>query len=348
MKLLDYLNRQSRGLVIVIDLSLTIFLCFLDYLSGPDIAFAFFYLFPISLAAWFLGKREGIIISIVSSAALLLPDFISGRIYFHPAIPFWNIIVRLGVFLVVTYILAGLKASREREKELNQFIIHDLRSPLGNVMSGLSIMKDNAEETGDTEQSELVELCQESCNRILTLINSLLDLDRLESGKMQLKLQEVNVRKLIESAVAQVKVMASTNKIVLNTSVDENIHTVKTDFDLTLRVIVNLLSNAIKFSNSDSAVNIKVTKQDNKGIVFSVADKGRGIPPEWLDKVFDKFTQVESNKSGTIVTGSGIGLTFCSLAVKSLGGNIWLKSKIDEGTTISFTLPPHDKSYKNN
>ncbi len=74
-------------------------------------------------------------------------------------------------------------------------------------------------------------------------------------------------------------------------------------------------------------------------LTFSVIDQGCGIPKEWADKIFDKFTQVDDHKAGGTVIGSGLGLTFCRLAVESLGGHIWLESKVDKGTTIAFTLP---------
>jgi signal transduction histidine kinase len=112
-----------------------------------------------------------------------------------------------------------------------------------------------------------------------------------------------------------------------------------TDFELTMRVLVNLLSNAIKFSSPESVVTVRVTSSDTAMLTFSVIDQGRGIPKEWGDRVFDKFTQVEADRKRGPVVGSGLGLTFCRLAVESLGGHIWLESKVEKGTTIAFTLP---------
>ena len=277
--------------------------------------------------------------SVAGAISWLIADLLAGQIYSHPAIPYWNAAVRLGFFLIVTQALSGLKASKERQEELSQFIVHDLRSPLGNVMTGLQTLQEVADETMDTTQKDLIQMCLTSCNRMLTLVNSLLDLARLEGGHMPLQSSEVNVKELVESSLKQVTVWAGRNHVTLDCDLAAGVEMVYTNFGLTMRVLVNLLSNAIKFSRPESVVTVRVAPSDTAMLTFSVIDQGRGIPKEWADRVFDKFTQVEAHKTGGIAVGSGIGLTFCRLAVESLGGHIWLESKIDKGTTIAFTLP---------
>lgn len=103
--------------------------------------------------------------------------------------------------------------------------------------------------------------------------------------------------------------------------------------------MINLLSNAIKFGRPESAVTVRVTAGDTANLTFSVIDQGRGISKEWADKLFNRFVQVEAHKKEGILVGSGLGLVFCRQAVELLGGHIWLESKENEGTTITFVLP---------
>ena len=336
---MEYLSKQSKSSLVVLGLVFIPLLGVIDYLTGPEISFSIFYLLPISLTAWLVGKRAGIAMSVAGATSWLIADLLAGHIYSHPAIPYWNATVRLGFFLIVTHALSGLRASRERQEELNQFIVHDLRSPLGNVVTGLQILQEIASETMDATQKDLIQMCLVSCNRMLTLINSLLDLARLEGGQMPLQLSEVNVKELVESSLKQVTVWAGRNHVTLDCNLEAGVEMVYTDFGLAMRVLVNLLSNAIKFSRPESVVTVRVTPSDTAMPTFSVIDQGQGIPKKWASRVFDKFTQVEAHKTGGTVIGSGLGLTFCHQAVESLSGHIWLESKVDKGTTITFTLP---------
>ncbi len=339
MKVMEYLSKRSKSSLIVLGIVFILLLGMTDYLTGPELAFSIFYLLPISLTAWFVGERIGIVMSVAGATSWLVADLLAGPIYSHPVIPYWNATVRLGFFLIVTHALSGLKTSRERQGELGQFIVHDLRSPLANVMTGLQTLQEIAGETMDTTQKDLIQMCLVSCNRMLTLVNSLLDLARLEGGHMPLQLSSVNVKELAESSLKQVTVWAGRNHVTLDYDLEADAETVYTDFELTMRVLVNLLSNAIKFSKPESVVTVRVTPSDTAMLTFSVIDQGRGIPKEWADKAFEKFAQIEAHKMGGAVVGSGLGLTFCRLAVESLGGHIWLESEAGKGTTISFTLP---------
>jgi signal transduction histidine kinase len=339
MKIIEYLSKRSRAFLILASLILILIVGIFDYLTGPEMSFSVFYLLPISLSAWFLGKRAGIATSAACACVGMITDLLSGHIYSHPAMPYWDAIVRLSFFLIVTYALSGLKASRERQKELSQFIVHDLRSPLSAVMMGLEALHETGVETMDEAQQGLVQMCRVSCTRMLTLVNSLLDLARLEAGHMLLQMREVNVKELIESSLGQMSIWAERNHVRLDLDIEPSVATVYTDPELAERVLVNLLSNAIKFSGPNSVISVRVAPSDAAMVTFCVIDHGRGIPQEWTDRVFDKFAQVEARKTQVPVPSSGLGLTFCRQAVESLGGRIWLDSHELQGTTVTFTLP---------
>jgi signal transduction histidine kinase len=339
MRLMKYLHKLPKPSLIILGIVFILALGIIDYLTGPEISFSIFYLIPISLTAWLVGKSGGIVMSAAGATSWLVADLLAGHVYSHLAIPYWNAIVRLGFFLIVTYSLSQLRFSRERQDELGHFIVHDLRSPLGNIMTGLQTLQEVAGETMDATQRGLIQVCLVSCNRMLTLINSLLDLASLEEGRLPLQLSEVNVKELVETSLNQVTVWASRNHITLNSDIQSGDEVVYTDFELTMRVLVNLLSNAIKFSSPETVVTVRVAALDNTGLIFSVVDQGRGIPKEWAGRVFDKYTQVEFHKARGRVIGSGLGLTFCRLAIESLNGRIWLESDEGKGTTVVFTLP---------
>ncbi len=337
-RLLEFFNKQSKVSLTVLGLVLVFLLGTLDYLTGPELSFSIFYLLPISMAAWFVGRRSGIGVSVVSATAWFTADLMAKHVYSHPATPYWNTIVRLGFFLTVSYVLSALKASIDRQEELAQFIVHDLRSPLGNVITGLQTLQEAADKTMDTAQRELVGICLTSSNYMLLLINSLLDLARLESGHMPLQPGETSTSELVESSFGQVAILAERKQVTLTLQSNTDVKQIYADPDVTTRVLVNLLSNAIKFSRSQSAVVIYIETSDANMLAFRITDQGPGIPDEWVDRVFDKFAQVDARKAGGAI-GSGLGLTFCRLAVQAQGGQIWLESEVGKGTIVTFTLP---------
>ncbi len=314
-----------------------------DYVTGAEFVISIFYLIPIALVAWLVSRRAGIMISLWCAFLAFVADFPAGQVYSVPTIPYWNTAMLLGMFLIVTYALSSLREAQERRQELEQFIVHDLRSPLANAISGLETMQDLGVETLDATQKSLLEMCLVSCNRMLTLINSLLDLAHLESRQMPLQCERVGVSDVVEQSLLHVSVWARRNHVGLAHQMAAEVETVYADRTLVMRVLVNLLGNAIKFSPANSLITVQVSPKETGWAVFSVADQGRGMPQEWATKVFDKFVQVDAHKAGRGV-GSGLGLTFCREAVEAQGGRIWVESEPDHGTTVIFTLPTQPSS----
>jgi signal transduction histidine kinase len=338
-KLWASLSRRSRSFLVLLCLLIAVLLSAIDYLAGPELSFSIFYLFPVSLVTWLVGRRSGIFLSAVSAGLWFAADLLTRYpSYSHPAIPYWNAAVRLGFFLIVACATSALRSSQERREELAQFIVHDLRTPLSNVTTGLQTLREIRGEGTDAVQENLIEMCLVSCNRMLTLINSLLDLAQLESGHMSLMQSEVDAKGLIVASLEQVTVWARRNRVTLTSRLDPGVGTVYADSAVTIRVLVNLLSNAIKFSKPDSVVAIRAAQGEAGMVALSVADQGQGIPKALAGRVFDKFVQVDAHKTGG-AAGSGLGLTFCRLAVEAQGGHIWLESEVDVGTTVTFTLP---------
>jgi signal transduction histidine kinase len=340
-RLMEYLGSQPKRSLVMLGLLLTVLLGAADYLTGPELSFSIFYLIPVCLVAWFVDRRAGVAMSVIGAVVWLMADLAAGHFYSHPAIAYWNATVRLGFFIITSalaFAVSALRTSHERQEDLVRFIAHDLRSPLSIVIGGLQALKDIGGETTDMTQKDLVETCIVSGNRMLMLVNSLLDVARLESEQMPLQLSQADVRDLIASSLKQVEWWAQEQHITIVLQQDPGVTSVYADPAVTERVLVNLLSNAIQFSQRESTITIRIASLNASTVVFSVTDRGCGIPKEWLGRVFDKFAQVEAHETGNRI-GSGLGLTFCRLAVEAQGGRIWLKSAINKGTTVTFTLP---------
>jgi len=336
---LEDLQKQSLRNIFILGIILIFVIATMDYFTGFELSFSVFYLIPIALITWFgKDRRVGILTAIIGAIVWLTVDALSGQTYSLALVPFWNAGVRLGFFLIVVFSLSSLQAATERREELAQFIVHDLRAPLSNTLSGLTLLLEISGDSLDSMQQEIVQISLASSNRMLTLVNSLLDLAQLESGKFKVNLQPVAVQGVVNIALEQGFAMAKRGEVTLVGDVDEGVENMLADNDLVVRVLVNVLSNALKFSPTGSTVQIRASRHENQQVAIHVHDEGKGIPKEWADKVFDKFAQVDAKRQGTII-GSGLGLTFCRLAIEAQGGRIWLTSEVDKGTTVSFTLP---------
>jgi signal transduction histidine kinase len=250
-------------------------------------------------------------------------------------LPAWNLAIRLAVYLAMTYFLVELLAARRRNEELSGLIIHDLRSPLANIMAGLDLLRYGEIEQSAGERETVIELCLASGHRMLTLIQSLLDTSRLEAGRMPLHVEDVRPLDLVESALGQMSLAASRSNVAVESSVEPDSQCVHADRVLTERMLVNLLANALKYSPPGGRIVLSASAPNAREVAFSVADEGPGVPAEWSRRVFDRFAQVEGRGSG----GSGLGLAFCAMASKIQGGRIWLESRNGNGTTVTFTLP---------
>jgi signal transduction histidine kinase len=206
----------------------------------------------------------------------------------------------------------------------------------------------------DTMQKEIVAMSLRSGYRLLGLVNELLDVSKMESGEMTLYRSQVDVPTIVREATELVaQVNTSDTSRILNSFADE-LPPVSADQDLLRRVLVNLIGNAMKFTPEKGSVTITAARADSLGpevqddaaastqavpaLVISVSDEGEGIPPEDRQRIFQKFGQVESRRAGRKMS-TGLGLTFCKLAVEAHGGHIWVESEIGKGSTFHFSIP---------
>jgi signal transduction histidine kinase/CheY-like chemotaxis protein len=229
-------------------------------------------------------------------------------------------------------------------------VSHELRTPLTSVLGFAKITKKRLEEkifpiTDQSDPKTVKTIEQISTNlgvviaegeRLTTLINDVLDLAKIEAGKMEWNMEEVYLPDIVERAIAATSALFEQKNLVLEKKIEEGLPIISGDRDKLIQVVVNLLSNAVKFTK-EGAVHVKVY-QDKDGIVVGITDTGIGIAPEDHDKVFEQFKQVGDTLTDK-PKGTGLGLPICKEIVERHGGKIWLQSELGAGSTFYFMLP---------
>ncbi len=238
----------------------------------------------------------------------------------------------------IQWILRDITARKELDalrEDMTSMIFHDLRSPLGNIVSSLEMMSGLLPE--DETLNSMLTIAKNSTGRIHRLVNSLLDINRLESGQEIADQNPIDPVALIREAIRDVEPGVAARQQTLYNRATTVLPLVWVDVDMIYRVLINLLENAIKFTPVGGRIDIGAqTAPDGMFVNFWVRDNGPGIAPSERDRIFEKFTRLRGrNRPG----GLGVGLAFCRLAVNGHGGRIWIESEIDKGTTFWVALP---------
>ena len=228
-----------------------------------------------------------------------------------------------------------LRAAREAQDALTHMIVHDMRTPLTSIITGLQTAQQSDYDSELTP--EMVDHALSGANRLLLMVNDLLDISKLESGMMTLNTDVFPIRQPIEVAVTIVGPLARDKDVALVVS-NQDRDTVQADRELVRRIVVNLLGNALKFAPRKSTIRIDVERIGRASVKVSVSDNGPGIPPEHQQRIFEKFHQVNNGDTNGLPS-TGLGLTFCKMAVEVQGGEIGVQSVPGEGSTFYFTLP---------
>ncbi|WP_204106634.1 MULTISPECIES: ATP-binding protein [Spirulina sp. CCY15215] len=232
----------------------------------------------------------------------------------------------------------------ERMKdEFISVVSHELRTPLTSIHGALNLLSSGLVDLTSKKGERIIQIAAENVERLVRLVNDILELERLESGKFKLDKKLVNTVTLIALAIEQMQVMAHREGVLFEIDAEKIQFTA--DRDRIFQVLTNLLSNAIKFSDRGSTIFLSAKaltlEAENATILFTVKDEGRGIPPEKIEEIFERFHQVDasdSRKKG----GTGLGLTICRSIVEQHGGQIWVESECDRGSCFYFQLPITD------
>ncbi len=226
------------------------------------------------------------------------------------------------------------QALDELRADLTSMIFHDLRSPLGNIISSLEVLQTTLPKEEEAARSVL-SIALRSSRRLLRLVESLLDLGQLEAGQAVLHKALSPINALLVEAVEEVLPIAEAKGHVVQFELASNLPTVTMDVDMIRRVIINLLENAIKYTRAEGRI-VVMARRDEAKVLVGVKDNGPGIAPHDQQRIFERFTRV--HRTGP-TKGLGLGLAFCRLAVEAHGGRVWVESELGKGATFYFTLP---------
>lgn len=217
-------------------------------------------------------------------------------------------------------------------------VSHELRTPLTTIQGYITFLRSEKSGNLNVEQKECLKISEETADQLNYLIEELLDLSKIEAGEFKVKLTSVDMREIVEKAVLSLKLFADEQGVLLKNHLAQNLPNALADSERILQVVVNLLKNSIKFNKRGGEANITASYAgQNNRIVFSISDTGIGISKDHIDKIFDKFYQVDTSgkrKYG----GCGLGLAITKSIVELHRGRIWVESKLNEGSKFFFEL----------
>jgi len=229
-----------------------------------------------------------------------------------------------------------LEVASQHKSEFLANMSHELRTPLNAIIGFSEVLTDRMFGELNEKQEEYLKDIYASGTHLLSLINDILDLSKIEAGRMELELTDFDLPTALDSALTLVRERAGRRGIRLESAIDERLGEVRADERKIRQVVLNLLSNAIKFTPEGGRIEVRAVPVD-ESVEVSVSDTGVGIAPEDQERVFEEFRQVGT--ADKKAEGTGLGLTLCRKFIQLHGGRIWVKSQLGQGSTFTFSLP---------
>jgi len=243
----------------------------------------------------------------------------------------------IGVLMVFTDATEERELAQARE-DLSRMIVHDLRSPLTAINTSMKLLNEMVSpehSLGKTVQ-KTTEVSQRAVRKLLYLVDSLLDIAKMESGTMTLETEDCSLRVLAENVRTELWPLAEELDIRMEVDVANDLPTLMIDGQKIERVLLNLVDNALKFTPVGGLVQIRARRDTSNRVRVEVTDNGPGVPDEFKTRIFDRYQQADQR--GSHRRGTGLGLTFCKLTVEAHGGNIWIEDNPGGGSIFVFTL----------
>jgi len=230
-----------------------------------------------------------------------------------------------------------LKEIDKMKSDFFSLMAHELRTPLASIKEGTNLMLEGIGGEVTDKQKRLLTITSEQSNRLIDLVNSLLDLSKIEAGMIALNLTNSDIKSLINKAVAETEPLAVAKNVTLKVDIAQDLPIIKMDNERILQVLLNLIGNAVKFTTSGGKVTVSAQTVGQE-VRVSVIDTGPGIPKENLNTVFDKFKQATITSYNT-TKGTGLGLAIVKYIIIAHGGSVWVESEVGHGSTFIFALP---------
>jgi signal transduction histidine kinase len=230
-----------------------------------------------------------------------------------------------------------LEATSRHKSEFLANMSHELRTPLNSVIGFSEVLRDQMFGELNAKQAQYVEVILSSGRHLLSLINDVLDLSKIEAGRLELETAHFDLATALQDTITLVSDRAARHGISLSLSVDGDIGAITADERKVKQVLLNLLSNGIKFTPEGGRVEVTAARSDGQ-VEIAVSDTGIGIAPEDQEVIFEEFRQVGSDYARKR-EGTGLGLTLAKRFVGLHGGRIWVASEVGKGSTFTFTIP---------
>ncbi len=294
-----------------------------------------------NLDLWECPSFIFMVMGVVNICAMLGTYFIATRYTDQPEIVAIIVIVVTGIiFIIAQSVTHGFERLAQANKMKTEFVSiasHQLRTPLAAIRWAMNLLTDGRLGPLTTDQSSYTDLVKESNERMIKLVNDLLDVSRIEMGKMILIPRQTNLYILVKKTIDNFAPFAQSHNIVLSLDAPETLPNVLTDPEKINLVIQNLIDNAVKYTKGRGEIKITLS-QDDKFLKTAIRDTGVGIPLEQQKFIFQKFFRSDNILKHQTV-GTGLGLFIAKSVVEESRGKIWFESQAGKGTTFFFTLP---------
>ena len=190
----------------------------------------------------------------------------------------------------------------------------------------------------DPDHTTLMNVALSNTDRLVRIINDILDISKIEAGKLELNAKPHAVAEVVKLSVQNVQHLAQSASLTVSTAIETDVPAIHVDLDRTIQVVVNLLSNALKFAPPKSEITLAARREGDAFVAISVTDRGRGIPPDKVSLLFQKFQQLDDANTRK-VRGTGLGLAIVKALVEKQGGHVRVESAVGRGSTFTVTVP---------
>jgi len=327
-------KRDSKSLLIWLSLLLVVIIGIFDYLTGPVFSSLIAYLIPVIFVTRLAGRTAGIFISVTSATSWILAEVLSDPDHSFLLVHFWNLLEKLGIFLIVVFILLKLAKIENERNNLLSMLAHDMKNPALVAKGFLERLQKGKAGLLSKQQEKYVRIINLELSRLEQLITDFLDISKFQSRKFKLNRQPFDIVPKLKNHIEALRIEAEKKNVCLVQDFpEENRIRVHADITQIDRVIRNIVQNAIKYSSAGGTVKVTLSRQD-KAVLVQVRDSGKGISEEHLEHVFEPFYRITNDHSG-----SGLGLPIAKSIIKAHGGELWAESKPGKGTVFCFTLP---------
>jgi len=256
--------------------------------------------------------------------------------------------MKIGEKVFYTAIIRDITERKQIDKLKTEFIStvsHELRTPLTSIRGSLGLICGGAVDPATDKAYELIKIAHNNCDRLVFLINDILDMEKIAANGLQYDIGRHNLRSLINRCIDENQSYADEYKVCYRLAADDKNFEADIDSHRFMQVIANLLSNAAKFSNANDVVDIRLLEKDGEYLI-QVQDYGEGIPDTFKETIWSKFTQADASTTRR-KGGTGLGLTISRALVLAMGGKIWFESTLGEGTTFIISLPASENKVVN-